>query len=275
MSEFFVNIWEYSFITNAVIAILLSSVACGISGTFIVVKKISYISGGIAHAVMGGLGIAYFWGVNPIYGAFGFALLSALLLGIVKLRSKENIDTLISALWAVGMALGIIFAYLTPGYNVDLLSFLFGNILMISESDLILLAILDLFILGTVTFFYQNFVHVSFDEENAKLRGINVEATYLLLLIIIAITVVILVQTVGLILVIAILTLPSAIALMFSDNIFKAILLSASIILILMISGFVISFYSNLPSGAVIILLTGLVYIITLFAKNGRSMLRG
>lgn len=146
---------NYTFITNAVIAGLLSSIACGISGTFIVVKKISYLSGGIAHAIVGGLGIAYFLGINPLYGALAFAVVSALLIGTVKLKLKQNEDTIISALWAVGMSVGLIFAYLTPGYNVNLLSYLFGNILLVSRESLFIMLFLDILITGVVFIFYK------------------------------------------------------------------------------------------------------------------------
>jgi len=268
MTDIFSIFTEYGFIQNALLAGILSSIACGITGTFVVVKKISYIGGGIAHAVMGGLGIAYFWGINPLFGALAFALISALLIGLVKLKLKQNEDTVISALWAIGMAIGIIFAYLTPGYNVDLLSFLFGNILMVSGESLWLLIVLDLIIFLLVLIFYKQFIYVCFDEEYAALRGINVDFIYLMLLAMVALTVVILVQTVGLILVIALLTLPSAIALMFSNSIWKIMLMSILLIIIFIFAGFTLSFSANLPSGASIILIAGICYLFA-FGING------
>ncbi len=268
MNELIELLSEYSFIQNALLAGILSAIACGIAGTFVVVKKISYIGGGIAHAVMGGLGLAYFIGINPLYGALVFALFAAMLIGWVKLHYEQNEDTVISALWAIGMAVGIIFAYLTPGYNVNLLSFLFGNILMISREDLWLLLGLDLLILAVTFTFFKQFVFVCFDQEYAKLRGININFIYLLLLTIIALTIVILVQSVGLILVIALLTLPSAIAGMFSSGIRKMILLSIGLIFVFILSGLGLSFYANLPAGASIILLTGIAYVVSFFIKG-------
>jgi len=259
---------EESFIQNTLFAIILSSIAGGISGTFIVAKKISYISGGIAHAMMGGLGIAYFWGVNPIYGAFAFALVTAVIIGLVKLKFSQNIDTVISAMWAIGMSIGIIFSYLTPGYNIDLLSFLFGNVLLITDESILILLFMDLFIILVVFVFYRQFLFVSFDEEYSRLRGINVDLIYIILLTVIAVTVVILVQTVGLILVIAILTLPSAISLMISNSLIRAMFISIILILLFMLCGFVIAFYANLPAGAVIILITGLAYVSAFIIKE-------
>lgn len=263
---------NYGFLSNALIAALLSSIACGITGSFVVVKKISYIGGGIAHAVMGGLGIAYFMGFNPVYGALAFAVIAAVLIGYVKLKLKQNEDTMISALWAMGMATGIIFAYLTPGYNVNLLSFLFGNILMISTENLWLLFVLDLLIVLFTVVFYRQLIFVTFDEEYAAVRGINVDLITILLLITVALTIVILVQTVGLILVIALLTLPSAIAGMFSGSVFRMIIYSTILILFFSVGGLALAFGANLPSGASIILITGAGYLIAL---TGKTILRG
>ena len=268
MQELFSIFTDYTFIQNAIIAGLLSSIACGISGTFVVVKKISYLSGGIAHAIVGGLGIAYFFGMNPIYGALAFAVVSALLIGTVKLKMKQNEDTIISALWAVGMSIGLIFAYLTPGYNVNLLSYLFGNILLVSSESLILMLILDVLIAVLVLIFYKQFIYVCFDEEYAYLRGINVEFIYILLLVMISLTIVVLVQSVGLILVIALLTLPSSIARMFSSTIWKMIIISILLIQLFTFVGFAFSFSTNLPSGASIILAAGVGYLLSFFIQS-------
>lgn len=268
MKELFSFFTDYSFIQNAIIAGLLSSIACGISGTFVVVKKISYLSGGIAHAIVGGLGIAYFLGINPLYGALAFSIVSALLIGTVKLKLKQNEDTLISALWAVGMSIGLIFAYLTPGYNVNLLSYLFGNILLVSSESIYLMLVLDIFISAIVIILYKQFIYVCFDEEYAYLRGIKVELIYILLLIMISLTIVVLVQSVGLVLVIALLTLPSSIARMFSNTIWKMILISIMLIQIFTFAGFAFSFSTNLPSGASIILAAGLGYLLSFFIQS-------
>ena len=256
------------FLANAVLAAVLASVACGINGTFIVVKRISYVGGGIAHAVMGGLGIAYFLNFNPLIGAAVFAVVSAILIGFVKLKIKQNEDIAISALWAVGMAIGIIFAQLTPGYNVDLLSFLFGNILMVTRESLWILLILDVVIVIFTFVFFRQIVYVIFDEEYAELRGIKVNLIYTSLLISIALSIVVLVQTVGIILSIALLTLPSAIGSLFSNNLLKIMALSILFILIFVFTGLAFSFYANLPAGASIILAAGLGYLIAFFIKQ-------
>lgn len=268
MAEFINAILNNTFLQNALIAGVLSSIACGITGSFVVVKRISYVGGGIAHAVMGGLGIAYFLNINPLYGALVFAIVAAGIIALVKLKFNNSEDTIISALWAIGMAIGIIFAYITPGYNVDLLSFLFGNILMVSSETLLFLILLDVFIISVLFIFYRQLVYVCFDEEYASLRGINIELIYTLLLTLIALTVVILVQSVGLILVIALLTLPSAISALFSRSIFRMILISILLILSFTLVGFFFAFSYNLPSGATIILISGLGYIAALAIKK-------
>lgn len=271
MNDFITSLFQHTFLQNAVLAGLLSSFACGITGTYVVVKKISYLGGGIAHAVMGGLGIAYFLGINPLLGALVFALVAAIVIGVVKLKFAQNEDTVIGALWSVGMATGIIFAYLTPGYNVDLLSFLFGNILMVSRSSLLLLAFLDIIIFGIVFIFYHQFIYLCFDEESARLRGVPVDFAYLLLLCLIALTIVILIQTVGLVLVIALLTLPASIANMFSRSLAKMMLLAIIFSIFFTLSGLSLSFSLNMPSGALIIMIAGLCY---LFAFAIRHLVR-
>ncbi len=189
--------------------------ACGIIGTYIVIRRISYIADGIAHAVLGGMGAAlylhkvYHWdGVLPIHGALVAAIIAAIIIGLVSLWAKQREDTVISALWAVGMAAGIIFISQTPGYNEDLMGYLFGNILMVSSSDLWMLAGLDAIIVIIGLLFYNQFLAVCFDQEFARVRGLNVELFYLLLLGLAALTVVVLATVVGIVMVIALLTLP-------------------------------------------------------------------
>ncbi|MGD8781242.1 MAG: metal ABC transporter permease [Ignavibacteria bacterium] len=265
MHDFIINIFELQFLQNAIIAGLLSSVACGITGTFVVVKRISYIGGGIAHAVMGGIGAAYFWNINPMYGAIVFAVFSGLLIGLVILKLQENEDTVISALWSIGMATGIILAYLTPGYNVDLITFLFGNILLVDSGSILILLIIDIVIIVFTFLFFRQIIYTSFDREYAFVRGIKVDLIYYMMLVMIALTVVILVQTVGLILVISLLTLPSAIARIFSNSISRMIFISIVLVALFIIAGIYISFSFNIPAGATIILVAGLAYFLTLF----------
>jgi zinc transport system permease protein len=253
---------------NAVLAGFMASIVCGISGTFVVIKRITFISGGIAHSILGGIGVAYYLGINPLIGAFLSAILSAILLGIIKIKSNENEDTLIGALWAIGMAVGVIFISLTPGYNTDIISFLFGNILLVSKSDLWILLFLNIFVLTAIFVFFRQFIAISFDEELAKLRGLKTNFLYIFLLIVIAVTIVVLIKIVGLILVISLLTLPAAIARLFTKSPSKmmivAVILGFSFVLI----GLVVSFKPNLPPGATIIVINGIFYIISLFLKN-------
>ena len=271
--EFLTALSDQSFLRYALIAGLLASIGCGVVGTYVVVRNIGYLAGGIAHAVLGGMGIAYFLGHPPLGGAIITALLAALLVGWVSLRWKQTEDSLIGALWAVGMAVGIIFISRTPGYNADLMSYLFGNILLVSGSDLLLMAVLDFVILLCVVLFYKQFQAVTFDEEFARLRGVHAEIYYLLLLCLVALTVVLLIRVVGLILVIALLTLPAAIARQYSGTLFKIMCLSIIIGSILTISGLAISYEKDLPSGATIILVAGAVFFLsTVITKTWKEM---
>jgi len=252
-----------AFLQHAVVAGMLASIACGIVGTYVVVKHIGYLAGGVAHAVLGGMGIAYFLGKNPVGGALVAALLAALIIGWVSLRFRQHEDTIIGALWAVGMAVGILFISRTPGYNVDLMSYLFGNILMVPREDLLLMAGLDGVITALVLLFRKQFLAVCFDEEFAKLRGVPVGVFYLALLWMVALTVVILIQVVGLILVIALLTLPAAIAAQYARSL-AAMMLAATLLGIAFTSlGLALSYEPDLPAGATIILLAGAAYLLS------------
>ena len=264
MNSFLEVVSSQSFMQNAIAGGILASVACGAIGSYVVVKRISYLAGGIAHAVLGGMGIAYYLGRSPIEGAFVSALVFAFILGWVSLRMQQQEDTIIGALWAGGMAVGVLFISQTPGYNVDLMSFLFGNILMIAPEDLYWIAGLDLLILVIVFLFYKQFISVSFDEEFARLRGIPVERFYLLFLSLVALTVVILIQIVGLILVIALLTLPAAIAGLYVRSLNFMMVLAALFGMIFTTGGLALSYQPDLPPGPTIILLAGTFYLISL-----------
>ena len=249
---------------NALMGGILASIACGIIGSYVVVKRIGYLAGGIAHAVLGGMGIAYYLDRSPIEGALVAALVFAFILGWVSLRMQQQEDTIIGALWAGGMAIGILFISKTPGYNVDLMSFLFGNILMIASEDLYWIAGLDLLILVIVFLFYKQFIAVSFDEEFAWLRGIPVERFYLLFLSLVALTIVILIQIVGLILVIALLTLPAAIAGLYVRSLNLMMFLATLFGIVFTTGGLALSYQPDLPPGPTIILLAGALYLLSL-----------
>lgn len=263
MRDFLFLVQNYEFMQNALLAGLLISIACGITGTFVVIKKISYISGGIAHAVLGGMGFAYYLNFDPLVGATIFAIIAALILGLISIKVKQYEDVLIGALWAIGMALGLIFISLSPGYTVDLMSFLFGNILMVSRADLGRMLLLNIVIIGTVLLFFQQLAALCFDEEYAKLRGLKVEALYILLLCLIALSVVMMIRMVGLILVIALLTLPAAIAGLFAKSIAQMMLLAIIVGSVFTISGLMGAVDLDLPVGPVIILTAGLGFILT------------
>ena len=254
---------QYEFMQNALMAGLLAAIACGIVGVYVVVKRIVFISGGIAHASFGGIGLGYFLGINPIIGALFFSLASGLAIGGVTRRTKLPADTTIGILWAVGMALGVIFIALTPGYAPDLMSYLFGNILTVPISDILLMFALDVVIIGIVAAFYKEYLILSFDEEYATAVGMPVEKLYLLLLAMIALTVVVLIRVVGMILVIALLTFPAAMARQFTHNMKRMMFLSVLFGFLFTLGGLWLSYVLKLPSGATIILLGGTVLAIS------------
>jgi zinc transport system permease protein len=250
---------QYEFMRNALLAGLLAAVACGIVGVYVMVKKIVFISGGIAHASFGGIGLGYFLGINPIIGALFFSLASGLAIGGVTRRTRLPEDTAIGILWAVGMALGVVFIALTPGYAPDLMSYLFGNILTVPFSDILLMLALDAVIIGIVVALYKEYHILSFDEEYGTAVGMPVEKLYLLLLAMIALTVVVLIRVVGMILVIALLTFPAAMARQFTHNMKTMMLLSVLFGFLFTLGGLWLSYVLKLPSGATIILLGGTV----------------
>jgi zinc transport system permease protein len=256
---------------NALIAGVLAAVACGIIGTYVVVKKMVSVSGAISHSSFGGIGLGYFVGINPVLGALFFTIASALGMGLVIKRTKLPEDTAIGILWAMGMAIGIIFIGLTPGYAPDLFSYLFGNILAVPFSDLILMLALDAVIVIIVIALYKELLTVSFDEEFGTVTGVPVEALYLLLLCMIALTVVVLIRVVGIILVIALLTIPAALARQFTHDLKKMMPLSIIFGALFSFGGLWLSYELDLASGATIILLSGTVLLVTLGLSRLRS----
>lgn len=248
---------------NALIAALLASVACGIIGVYVVVKRIVFISGGIAHAAFGGIGLGYFLGIEPILGVLPFSIASALCMGIIGRRTKIPEDTAIGILWAIGMSLGVIFIELTPGYAPDLFGYLFGSILTVPASDIMLMLSVNAAIIVIVLALYREFQAISFDEEYAAVVGLPTERLYLLLLCLIALTVVVLIRVVGVILVIALLTIPAAISRQFTRRLCDMMLLSIFLCAMLSISGLWLSYAFNLPSGATIVLVSGTAFLIS------------
>jgi len=270
MGEFLTDLPRYPFLQHALLAGVLASVACGIIGSYVVTRKISYIAGSISHTVLGGLGAARYFQVvhgwdwfEPLYGAVLASLIAAIAIGLVSMRARQREATVIGALWAVGMAAGILFISQTPGYNEDLMSYLFGSILMVSAQDLWLIAGLDLLVVIVAALFYNQFLAICFDEEFARLRGIRVAGCYLLLLCMTALTVVLLVTVVGIIMVIAIITLPAAVAGEFTKRLWHMMLLSALLTVAFTTTGLALSYGPNLPAGATIIVIAGAAYLVS------------
>ncbi len=282
MSGFLEALTVHPFLQQALLAGIVASVACGIVGSYVVVRRISYLASGVAHCTLGGMGVAYYlqvvhgWSwLHPLHGAVAAALLAALIIGLVSLHARQREDTVISALWAVGMAVGILFIDRTPGYQRDLMNYLFGNILMVSTEELYLLVALDVLVVGLGLLFYNKFLAVCFDSEFARLRGVRVEFYFLLLLCLTALTVVVLVTVVGLIMVIALLTLPVAIAGHFVHRLWQIMLVSTGLCILLTSSGLVASYEPDLPSGAVTIALAGALYLLVMVTTRLRRPSRG
>lgn len=278
MSDFLTAIAnnQMPFLRYALIAGILASITFGIVGTYVVVRRITYIAGAIAHCVLGGIGIALYaqkvWHIawlDPIYGALVAALLAALIIGLVSMYTKQREDTVIGAIWAIGMAVGLLFIAKTPGY-IDPMSYLFGNILLVSKSDLWLMILLDTVVAAAVWLLYHNFMAVCFDEEYARLRGLNTKFYYLALLMMIALAVVLLVRVVGIVMVVALLTLPAAIAGHFVNRLGRMMVLASLLCMVFISGGLAWSYSLDLPSGPVIIVLAGGAYLITLLVSRLR-----
>ncbi len=255
---------SYEFIQNALLAGILVSIASGIIGSLVVVNRMVFLAGGIAHTAYGGIGIAIYFGLPIFFGASLFALFSAILMAFVTLYQREKIDIFVGLIWAIGMAIGIIFIDLTPGYNVDLMSYLFGSILAVSKEDIYYMSFLLLFIIIIITLFYREILAVSYDTIYASLRGINVKFFYTMILVLSALTVVIAIKVVGLILVIALLTIPIYIAQRFSNSLSFMMFLSGILSSLFTIIGLIISYQYDLTSGATIIIVSAIFLILFL-----------
>ena len=263
-----IELLQYEFIRNAIMAGILASISCGIIGVYVVVKRIVFISGGIAHASFGGIGLGYYLGINPILGVLPFSIASALSMGWVSKRSRLPEDTAIGILWAMGMSIGIILVSMTPGYAPDLMTYLFGNILTVPFSDIILMLVLDAIIILVVYSFYKEFLALCFDEEFATVRGVHAERFYLVLLCLIALTIVVLIRVVGVILVIALLTIPAAMSRQFTSNLKKMMMLSIMFGAVFSSGGIWLSYMFDVPSGATIVLVMSVVYLLYSLVKG-------
>jgi zinc transport system permease protein len=272
--ETIITLFEYRFFTNALLAALFASITCGITGAYIVSRRIVFISGGITHASFGGIGIGYFFGFNPIVGAMIFSVLSAL--GIEYMSKKTNLreDSVIAILWSFGMAVGIIFIFLTPGYSANLMSFLFGNILTVTKLNLVFLLILALLITGIFLVFFKTILFIAFDEQYARAVKLPVETINYLMITLVALTIVFNIKVVGIILVISLLTIPQTIANIFTKKFEIMIWLSIIIGFLGSISGLLLSYYLNVPSGAAIIFFLVILFFISKIFRNILTSLR-
>lgn len=255
---------QYEFMRNALAAGLLASVICGVIGTLVVVNRIVFLSGGIAHAAYGGIGIAFFFGWPFMIGTIGFSLLVAFTMAAVTIKAKHRSDTIIGVLWAVGMALGVVLLDLTPGYNVNLMSYLFGSILTVSGSDLWMMLAVACVNIGVVSYAYAQYLAMSYDEEYARIRGVPVRTLYFLLIGLLAVSIVMIIQVVGLILVIALLTIPPFIAEKYAKSLFSMMISSTILSSVFTISGLYLAYTFNLTSGPAIILVAGTGFLLSL-----------
>jgi len=265
----FLTALQFDFMRNALIAGVLVSLAAGIVGVYVVLNRVAVLSGGIAHAAYGGVGMAYFFGFDPLLGGMLFGLFAALAMNIVQRKTHQRADTLIGVMWAAGMAVGIIFVDISPGYKVDLMSFLFGSLLAVSTYEIYIIALLDAIVLLTVFALYRELLAISYDETFAIVRGVPVNVISMILTALIALTVVMMMRVVGLILVIALLTLPAAIAGLFARDMRQMMVLASGLGMVFTVSGLWLSYRYNLTSGAAIILVAVAAYLLGLLVKKG------
>ena len=262
-----IELFSYGFFRNAFLSALLMSVACGIIGTYIVSRRMVFISGGITHASFGGVGLGYFLGIPPLAGAAVFAVLAALATENLTRRKIIRNDSIIAIMWSLGMAMGIIFVYLTPGYAPNLMSFLFGSIITVNSTDLWLMLALALFVTIFFSVLYRPILYISFDEQFARTRGIPVMLLNYTLIILVALTIVLSIRIAGIILVLSILTIPQNIANLFTNR-FGTIMIASVVIGFLgSFLGLLISYYLDIPSGATIIFTLVVMYLASRIVK--------
>ncbi|NCA84749.1 MAG: metal ABC transporter permease [Clostridia bacterium] len=272
--ETFLELFDLLFFRNALLAALLASVSCGIIGTSIVSRRMVFISGGITHASFGGIGIGYFFGFSPIVGAIFFGVLSALGIEYMSKKTEVREDSVIAILWSLGMATGIIFVFLTPGYSANLMSYLFGNILTVSQLNLRLLLALSLLVIVVFSLFFKTILFVAFDENFARAIRLPVDAINYLLITLVALTIVLNIRVAGIILVLSLLTIPQTIANLFTHNFKTMIFLSILTGMIGSFAGLLLSWFFDIPSGATIIFFLVLIYLLARIVLQIRISLK-
>lgn len=263
------ELFNYTFFQHALLGSLFASIACGIIGTYIVTRRLVFISGGITHASFGGIGIGLYTGISPILGAAIFSVLSAFGVEWLSKRKDMREDSAIAVFWTFGMAVGIIFSFLAPGFTPDLSTFLFGNILTITLSDIWMLAILSLVLIGFFTCFLTTIIYIAFDREYARSQRIPVRLFEYILMMFIALTIVACLRMIGIVLVISLLTLPQMTSNLFTHSFKKIIFMSIGIGFMSCIGGLLLSYQLQVPSGASIIFFSILVYA---FCKMGKTL---
>lgn len=256
------SIFQYEFVFKGLLGAVFASITAGLAGTYIVSKRLVFLSGGISHASFGGIGIGYFAGVNPVLGAAVFSILSALGIEYLSVRQKIREDSAIGILWAFGMATGIIFIYLTPGYTPDLMSYLFGSILTVTYTDIFALGILSAVLILYFGIFYRTILYISFDEVFARTYSPFVNVFKYITTALVAITIVLNIRMAGVVLVISLLTIPPNIAMLFTRRYFKIVLLSIMAGFAGTAAGYAISYFAGIPVGATIIFTLVVLWII-------------
>jgi zinc transport system permease protein len=265
------NIFQYDFIIKGMLGVLFASITAGLAGTYVVSKRMVFLSGGITHASFGGIGIGYFIGINPVIGAAVFGIMSALGIEYLSVRQKIREDSAIGILWAFGMAIGIIFIYLTPGYTPNLMGYLFGSILTVTNADLIALGIMSVVLIAWFGIFFRTILYISFDEEYARTYSPYVDLFRYITTALIALTIVLNIRMAGVVLVISLLTVPPNIAMLFTRVYSKIILYSILSALVGTGAGYYISYVAGIPVGATIIFTLVIIWL----AAKGISRLPG
>lgn len=275
MISFYEALVTNPLLLSALIAGIAASVVSGIIGSYVVVKRIGFISGSISHSVLSGIGICLWlerakgieW-ASPLLGALIAGVVSALILGWIHLYYHQREDSAIAALWSIGMAVGVLFISQTPGFNVELTNFLIGNILWVSPADLGLLFSLDFVVLAIVLVMHKRFLAICFDEQQARLQGLAVNRLYLLLLVLTSITVVLLIQVVGVILVLTMLTIPAAIANLFTKKLSAMMGIAVGLGSLFCVTGMALAYHLDWPGGATIALIAGIAYVMSLLLNR-------
>ena len=258
------DVLQFEFMQHAILAGLLAGLICGITGTLAVTNRMVFLAGGIAHSAYGGIGLALFLGIPIMAGAMGFSVIAALVMAAISMKAKHRADAAIGVIWALGMAIGVILIDLTPGYQVDLMSYLFGSILTVPATDLWVMAVFAVLTVGLVALYYKELLALSYDEEFARIRGVPVRRLYILLIVMLSVAVVLTIQIVGLILVIALLSIPPFIAEKFTGSMAQMMGWSCLLNIFFILIGLTLSYSFNLTAGACIILMAGVGFFLSI-----------